>query len=422
MFSLVGVGLDLLLFRRLVVSVKRGQEGVLAGERLDGSVDLTLEKVVNTTGLKIVVSGYEEMAWAETDSDGDTTNYSSKIEHLHIEHEIHHLSTYLTQPSSPLALAIASTSSYLRNSMHSTASNSIAGRISHDANHHHARARITGNDSSSSNNNTTTLTDIDHHSANQSIACISNTNNDNEDHHHHHQQYEQLVIGTYSIPFSFELPESLLPSYRAQYSRMVYEIRATVMIRSWVAPNIRTQYEFRVLGTPISTWRSITARTFPGAAQTLRESFWFDNGHILLRVETCKVLYIPGERLALHVVVDNQSTFDVRAIRIHLRRDVHESGTDQGVSKTVDRRQSIGIRDWSWPIASGKTMTRDLVYNVPSGVVATLLGRLLRVSYRLIVELLHPLRLSTKCEIPIMIAPKKLLCIPEAASHACAKL
>src|SRR3990167_6903621 len=94
MFSLVGVFLDLFLLRRLTVTVEHGERGVLAGETLRGTVDLTLEKVVASAGLRLVVSGYEQMQWAETDSDGDTTNYSSKIEHLHLETDITGISAF----------------------------------------------------------------------------------------------------------------------------------------------------------------------------------------------------------------------------------------------------------------------------------------------------------------------------------------
>ena len=499
MFSLVGVCLDLFLFRRLTVTVHNAEWGVLAGETLEGVVELSLEKVVSSAGLKLVVSGYEQMEWHETDSEGASTSYSSRIEHLHLESEIEHLGWYRdtgtttntnnntgTTASSSLLNSIRSgptnrSSSSSSTSTTSTSSSTSSARRStrgprlitspptptsppttmlsdekvaaaaYDA--AAAAAAPTTTTSAFTTTTTTTTTSgtdalplplpiiIDRlHSSTSDTERKGSRDSEQHDtsvdlnsHQHammmnadggsatplsdssaNHEadevaKTEQLSIGTYRIPFSFSLPQSMLPSYRAKYSRMVYEIRATVMIRSWVSPNIRAQCEFRVLGTPISTWRSITARSFPGAVETLRKSFWFDNGHILLRVQTCKVLYIPGERLALHVVVENRSSVDVRSIRVQLRREVLESGTVSGVTKTVDRRQFLGTREWTWPVAAGKAMTRDLLYRVPSGIVATLAGRLLRVSYRLVVELLHPLRLPTHCEVPIIIAPAKLM-------------
>ena len=215
-----------------------------------------------------------------------------------------------------------------------------------------------------------------------------------------------LAAATYHFPFSFQLPQTLPPSYEGLYGQLRYDIEAKIhhsgvintLLKSKHAIQARLTIDDRSPGVDLLHLHSEPV----SAEKSKRLTFFCSNqGSISATVSLPRTGFYPGETIPIGLHINNESSRQIRIASALHRRDtfIASSGKQRLLFKTVARTLSS-------PLSAGGIFSfEDKNLMVPINIQPTMRScSCISVEYVLEVIVRIPWSINMKITIPVAIA------------------
>lgn len=235
----------------------------------------------------------------------------------------------------------------------------------------------------------------------------------------------ELLPGNYAYPFQFQLPAGLPGSFEIKdakrswgevnklKAKIQYKFKATIDVGGYLAKDLKGKVEATIFQASSETLHAVC----DSRQQTVRMACCIPMGECSLNAKIEKNIFMPNETAQSIVAVENQSKFDISAIKCRLMQviSLKADGHRKVISTCVAKTSSTGIQSGE---ASSQQLSLPLVGN---NLYPSTMGKYLNCAYHIDIECDVPYCPDVALHLPITIQAPIILqttdWIPVDPSH-----